>query len=94
MNERNELAQAKNKDYGLPELKGTPKQVAWAESIRYKWFCEINKNQGHKNYKFAHDILSGWVNASDWIDARNESPNRYFKRMANFENRILKRFGK
>ena len=30
------------REYGFPPLEGTPKQIAWAETIRYEKFWEWN----------------------------------------------------
>lgn len=66
--------------YGLPAISGTPKQVAWAETIRSKLvdYCVSHKlkfEQAESNPKIAA-IVSVMRNpsASWWIDHRSESP--------------------
>lgn len=41
----NEDCAAKNKDEGYPELVGSPKQIAWAESIRRDIFDDLNSEK-------------------------------------------------
>lgn len=38
--EENQKAAEEAKEYGLPELTGTEKQVAWANTLRQKWITE------------------------------------------------------
>lgn len=41
--EANAKATAEAKEYGLPELTGSEKQVAWANTLRQKWIAETEK---------------------------------------------------
>ena len=38
--EQNRKAAEEAKEYGLPELTGTEKQVAWANTLRQNWIAE------------------------------------------------------
>ena len=66
------------KDFGLATLTGSPKQVAWAESIRAKFFAgygeQLNK-EAEKTEKVAEfrDFLVGQEEATYWIDTRSFS---------------------
>ncbi len=40
---RNELHAANNKKQGLPKLKGSPKQISWAESIRSEKMKDLDE---------------------------------------------------
>lgn len=41
--EQNRKAAEEAKEYGLPELTGTEKQVAWANTLRQNWIAEAEK---------------------------------------------------
>jgi hypothetical protein len=43
--EHNAICARENKEAGLPELTGSDKQIAWAESIRNEILTEAEKNQ-------------------------------------------------
>ena len=67
-------AQQKADELGLPELKGTEKQVNWALTIREQIYSDCKKfinlkchpeNQKYLDWLFAHD------QATFWIDNRN-----------------------
>lgn len=61
--EENEKSAQNAKSLGLPALKGSLKQIAWAESIRMNY---INKSKGLQNY-----ILQHATEASEWIEYRD-----------------------
>jgi hypothetical protein len=48
--EATEEAKAEAAGKGLPELKGTEKQVNWAETIRANVFKKLNQDPAYKNY--------------------------------------------
>lgn len=82
--EENARAAAENKKLGLPELKGTEKQVAWAETIRKNILEEIEKQMAEMvekgktptqeqlaDFNAALDVVMGKQSASWWIDHRD-----------------------
>lgn len=82
-NEENKKAAEQNKKAGLPELQGTKKQIAWAESIRIKKIKEfelelleyIEEDEKDEIVK-AKEILKLCkenTSASFWIDIRGKS---------------------
>ena len=65
---------ATNLAAGLPELLGSPKQVAWAESIRAAALAELNKITVMKEPEFSASLTELLKNdlAKWWIDNRHE----------------------
>jgi len=80
---QNQEAAKQNKENGLPPLKGTEKQVAWAESIRLKKIIELNKLKQDlledkalrqdktetvlRNYDKAESIINTAINETDAV---------------------------
>lgn len=65
------------KDSGLVPLVGSPKQVAWAEGIRAKFFAEHGEKlaEGAAVNEYAaqfQEYLKGIMEASYWIETRND----------------------
>jgi hypothetical protein len=70
----------------LPELTGTPKQIAWAERIRSDFFAkfeQMEKEDGQstaeaaeKDARFEHFLswVKGQTEARFWIDHNGDSP--------------------
>lgn len=80
----NEAAAEKAKEMELPELQGTEKQVAWANTLRQKMIDEINegiklhedinKPKIAENYRIALDyMINNKTTAKYYIDNRDES---------------------
>lgn len=70
----NEAAQAANAEAGLPALEGTPKQIAWAESIRAGYAEQI-------------DQIKARLEAAGGLDTlRTQSPA---EKVAAFERQLL-----
>lgn len=77
----------KNTLHGLPELKGTSKQVKWAEVIRAKMWKAWDGDFAHlANKRPDHELLLGNVrrrlfaekNASWWIENRKAASQDVF----------------
>ena len=51
--QENEAAEKKAAEMSLPALEGSPKQIAWAESIRMK-FLEMNLSEKARNWMLSH----------------------------------------
>lgn len=64
--DRNATAAALNAERGLPTLLGSPKQIAWAESIRARRLAELADYDG-----CAYEDWRAVASASAWIDMRN-----------------------
>lgn len=76
--EENARAAAENKENGLPDLKGSDKQVAWGETIRKKVLDELDDPKDHNptpeelaDFNAAIDVLMSKQSASWWIDRRD-----------------------
>jgi len=80
----NEVAAEKAKEMELPELQGTEKQVAWANTLRQKMIDKINegiklhedikKPKIAENYRIALDyMINNKTTAKYYIDNRGES---------------------
>lgn len=63
----------------LPSLTGTEKQITWAQTIRAKFFTELNNliavkgMPDHPAFKLAYERLNNSIDASFWIDNKNET---------------------
>lgn len=77
-----EQAQKENQQNGLPELVGTPKQIAWAEKIRAEKLAQLKKevlDNLDKNHPFYAQVMGKIEtvthnnSASYWIDNRGVS---------------------
>ena len=75
-----EYAQAKSAELDLPKLTGTPKQVAWAMSIRQQAFVKFGKC-------INMELVRKHTEARFWIDARNDID--YFRASASSVNEPL-----
>lgn len=60
----NRLSAEQNAEDGLPELKGSEKQIAWAETIRAEKLAQIEGDSS---------MLAKQTSASWWIEHRNHS---------------------
>ena len=72
----NRLDAQANRQNGLPPLQGSPKQVAWAESIRRKRMkaaSEYAVGSGDNRLIDAVITLSTWTQAAHWIGRREAS---------------------
>lgn len=74
----NEEASAKAQEQGLPELTGSPKQIAWAETIRMamleKLSAESEKEGGAGEWEnFIAWVKEEYTSARYWIDNRGEN---------------------
>lgn len=52
--EQNQKAAEEAKEYGLPDLSGTEKQVAWANTLRQKFIAEAEKSMSGYEEKLSH----------------------------------------
>jgi len=102
--EENRQAAEAAKEQGLPELTGTEKQVAWAETLRQKLIAEIeelikkvpaekkNDPQFHEALK-AFDYIQNITKASWFIDNRYSRPidvlNRVHRHMKDEEEQVM-----
>lgn len=76
---KNEAAAKENKEAGLPELTGTPKQVAWAETIRGEKIKSVKAvlaklDKSNALYAIVDGLVSEVINnpsAKYWIDNRD-----------------------
>ena len=71
------------KERGLPELEGTEKQVAWAETIRKKWIETLERLPLTENEEKALLFLQGQTKARFWIDSRFEDSKSMLKWASN-----------
>lgn len=60
--EENQNAKELSKEYGFPELSGTGKQVAWANTIRLNFYNEF------EDYSVTQEIIKNETAASFWLD--------------------------
>lgn len=65
--EESAQAQAANAASGLPTLEGSPKQIAWAETIRKTWLSEL----AEYCQKVRADIPSYWSSSS--VELRSQA---------------------
>ena len=67
-------------DHPLPELTGTPRQIAWAEDLRYSRICEISERYRPDQ---AADWFWRWIegasSAQKWIEYRDLSTREFLK---------------
>lgn len=63
---------------GLCELSGSPKQIAWANTIREKWFtaAEEEMDTAHPDAKAIFSYAGQIAEARWWIDRREKDPIR------------------
>lgn len=93
----------------FPALRGTQKQVAWAETIRMQlyngWMKELDwlkkraaTDAGADNVKQAQDVIEytilNAVSASEWIDSRNTSGREMLRKYRQRLEQILPDAGK
>lgn len=84
-----ERAAAKNLEYGLPDLIGSPAQIAWANQIRigcFEWYEQnLYKNQDKLGAAFEEELIiyrhfkENSRSAKFWIDNRHFSPDVLYK---------------
>lgn len=83
----NQAAAESNQAAGLPALKGTPKQIAWAESIRRDQLARIERYELHHDHlKGATTAASKQVDASWWIDHRDKHDVPYLLEALGFRH--------
>ena len=67
-------------EHPLPELTGTPRQIAWAEDLRYSRIAEISERCKPEN---AADWFWRWIegesSAQAWIDSRDLITREFLK---------------
>lgn len=83
----NQAAAEAAKSQELPELTGSPKQVAWAETIRQKRLQSIREAMGDEatwepHQKQFYDWVTGHTAASWWIDRRPDYYPSFLRRVA------------
>lgn len=66
MEEDNIKANKKAAEYEFPELKGTEKQIVWANTIRVEFYDYCTKN-----HIVVDDIINNETDSRFWIDNRN-----------------------
>lgn len=67
-------------EHPLPELTGSPRQIAWAEDLRYSRICEISE-------KYRPDQAADWFwrwiecesSAQKWIECRDMLTREFLK---------------
>jgi hypothetical protein len=79
--EENAVAMEKAKEYGLPDLTGSEKQIAWATTLRQNWIDRAEKiisvyaeseNIDLIQTAMEHIIIKN-TSARYWIDSRNDN---------------------
>ena len=84
-NERNERVKAFLGKYTLPELKGTPKQIAWAERIRIERIDQSAKIACQVGM-LASKAYGRWLETADsakmWIEIRDLSEDDFKREVA------------
>lgn len=79
--EENEAAAANAVAMGLPNLIGTEKQITWATTIRQSFLDKaLMANPNEKGRQLINHIISSILNASEWIDTRDESMENRLRR--------------
>lgn len=71
--EANKKAAEKASEYEFPELKGTEKQIAWANTIRMDFYESLAKDG-----IVADDIINNETDARFWIDNRTSIKSEQF----------------
>lgn len=89
-----ELAE-KNREMGLPPLKGTEKQVQWAECIRAEAVVNMERHEpilserDKAKFRQALDIIYSKDSAAWWIDNRDWVNSPYMDSFFRFLTRVL-----
>jgi hypothetical protein len=89
-----ELAE-KNREIGLPPLKGTEKQVQWAECIRAEAVVNMERHEpilserDKAKFRKALDIIYSKDSAAWWIDNRDWVNSPYMDSFFRFLTRVL-----
>ena len=60
--EENKNSEVLSKEYGFPELAGSEKQVAWANTIRLDFYNE------YEDYLATQEMIENETTASFWLD--------------------------
>jgi hypothetical protein len=94
-----EAVAARADEYGLPELTGSEKQVAWALAIRDAFFETAQKEleaQGNEFGKHVYSsVINGYLENTDakwWIDHRNSAYMTGRIRLGSYVEKLLKYF--
>lgn len=72
--ESNKKSMETSKEYEFPDLKGTEKQIAWANTIRLNFYEECEKRNIDIN-----DIINNEAESKFWIDNRNCLNGKFIK---------------
>lgn len=69
---RLDTAQKRDKSFNLPPLKGTPRQILWASTIRWKLVCYWKRLRYNKNCEADKiiEIVNNHTECTWWIDNR------------------------
>ena len=74
-------------DHFLPELTGTPRQIAWAEDLRYSRIAEIAERYRPDQ---AADWFWRWIEGADsaqkWIECRDMITREFLKMVKEAKN--------
>ena len=88
--EENKNSEVLSKEYGFPELTGSEKQVAWANTIRLDFYNEFENN------RTAQEMIENETVASFWLDLDRFNSKREFltkyertKKKRNAEKELL-----
>lgn len=78
----NAAALAAKEARGLLDLSGTPKQIAWANTIRERAYRALDCLAPFSSYPYAKALVDGWKAKMDamteakwWIDSRDSIPS-------------------
>ena len=67
-------------DHPLPELTGTPRQIAWAEDLRYSRICEISERyRPDQAADWFWSWMAGESSAQKWIECRDMLTREFLK---------------
>ena len=72
--EENKNSKELSHEYGFPELTGTEKQIAWANTIRLNFYNEF------ENYAATQEIIENETKSSFWLDLDRFSSKKDFLR--------------
>lgn len=88
--EENKNSEVLSKEYGFPELTGSEKQVAWANTIRLDFYNEFENN------RTAQEMIENETVDSFWLDLDRFNSKREFltkyertKKKRNAEKELL-----
>lgn len=81
----NKAVEEKASELSLPELSGSPKQIAWASTIRAKIIVALNEQKADEAHQealkdFIAWVISSYTDARYWIDHRFDSVTEFMRR--------------